>query len=155
MQSSPSEVSSDEHSVLSAGDVMDLQTAPVELSIEAPPQVLRVSSPNGQRECTGEYDLVLDEYANGLPLWKQRTGKYWLYSALSSRWCIGGPDVQEDNFARSAGYVSQAAQHKGLMPDRVFQTWQRWDGRRSVKDASIMITSQDQQTVDGQGVINV
>jgi len=154
MQSAPSEVSSD-HSVMSEGYMSDQQTAPVELGIQAPPQVLCVNSPNGQRECVGEYDLVLDEYANGLPLWKQRNGKHWLYSSLSSRWCIGGPDVQQDNFARSAGYISQAAVHKGLMPDRVFQTWQRWDGKKSVRDCSVTIISEDQQTVDGQVVINI
>jgi len=153
MQSAPSEVSSEND--LSTDNTSDLQTEPVEMSVQTPPQVLRVCSPNGRRECAGEYDLVLDEYANGLPLWKQRNGKHWLYSAISSRWCIGGPDVQEDNFARSAGYISQAAVHKGLMPDCVFQTWQRWDGTKSVKDAGITIISEDQQTIDGQVVINI
>jgi len=155
MQSAPSEASSD-HSVLSEGDdTSDLQTAPVEMSIQAPPQVLYVCSPNGQGECAGEYDLVVDEYANGLPLWAQRNGKHWFYSSISSRWCVGGPDVKQDDFARCAGYISQVGVHKGLMPDCVFQTWQRWDGKKSVKDASILITSKHQQTVDGQVVINI
>jgi len=104
-----------------------------------PPQLLCVISPNGQRECAGTYEFVFGESANGQPLWKLQGGERWLYSGTSGRWCIGGADVKREDFARTAGFISQTVQHKGATPDRTCSVWQRWNGTQFEKDTRITV----------------
>mmetsp|Transcript_150538 Transcript_150538/g.419489 ORF Transcript_150538/g.419489 Transcript_150538/m.419489 type:complete len:459 (-) Transcript_150538:115-1491(-) len=107
-----------------------------------PPRILRVTSANGQRECAGEYLLVQNTQRNGQCLWRQIKGEHFLYSGLNGRWCIAGQDVKDDNFARSAGWISQTAPHGGRMPDRSLLPWQRWDGKRFLRDDGITVVAQ-------------
>merc|ERR1719436_2395939 len=48
-------------------------------------------------ECSGRYDTV-GEWANGYPVWKQRAGSCWLYSATDGRWYIGGHEKRGSGF---------------------------------------------------------
>ncbi|CAE7200426.1 unnamed protein product, partial [Symbiodinium necroappetens] len=43
------------------------------------PSPLRVASPNGQQRCAGEYALMPDCTANGLPVWEHKAGRCYLY----------------------------------------------------------------------------
>jgi len=113
---------------------------------EEPPRLLSVASPHGQKDCAGEYMLVERMRPNGQPVWRQQNGEHWLYSGTTARWCIGGQDVKDDAFARSAGWISQTVPHEGQMPDKVFAAWQRWDAGQNmfVKDDGIAVVGRSQ-----------
>merc|ERR1712113_633300 len=84
-------------------------------------------APNGQQACSGVYNLVVGQTANGHPLWKHNTDDFWLYSGHTNRWCIGGKDVEQDQFRRSSGFLLQTLPHSDNMPNKVASIWQRWD----------------------------
>uniref|UniRef100_A0A7S4QDQ3 Uncharacterized protein n=1 Tax=Alexandrium monilatum TaxID=311494 RepID=A0A7S4QDQ3_9DINO len=115
------------------------RSTPRRSKYKEPSKMLCVISPTGQRECAGTYLLVEGTTANGHPIWRQEGGERWLYSGTTGRWCIGGKDVQEDNFQRNSGFISQTAAHKGVMPDRMSGVWQRWAGEAFVKDCRIAV----------------
>lgn len=106
------------------------------------PQVLSVTSPNGQQRCQGSYELVVGHRPNGQHLWKQRGGPHWMYCSAAGRWCIGGHDVKEEGFARNSGWISQSTvHHPGEMPDEVSALWHRWDGTAFQRDREISVVS--------------
>jgi len=110
------------------------------LTPSTPPQALRVTSPNGQEECSGIYVLVATEKPNGQPVWEQSCrGGHWLYSGKTGKWCIGGQDVRESNFDTAAGWLYQQRHHKGRMPHNVEGRWRRWDGSNFQEDDAIGI----------------
>lgn len=111
-----------------------------------PPRILLVTTPSGQKDCAGEYMLVERMKPNGQPVWRQQNGEHWLYSGTTSRWCIGGQDVKDDSFNRSAGWISQTVAHNGIMPDKVRAAWQRWDStvNQFVVDDSISVVGRPQ-----------
>eukprot|EP00406_Dinophysis_acuminata_P001528 CAMPEP_0179213018 /NCGR_PEP_ID=MMETSP0797-20121207/1438_1 /TAXON_ID=47934 /ORGANISM="Dinophysis acuminata, Strain DAEP01" /LENGTH=320 /DNA_ID=CAMNT_0020918715 /DNA_START=57 /DNA_END=1019 /DNA_ORIENTATION=- len=106
------------------------------------PHILYVVSPHGQHACEGAYIWLADETPNGQPLWKLAHGDYWLYSGTTGRWCIGGPDVRQEDFDRSAGYVYQTIKHGGWLPHQVDAAWKRWepDCGTFVEDTAIRIS---------------
>mmetsp|Transcript_104698 Transcript_104698/g.337562 ORF Transcript_104698/g.337562 Transcript_104698/m.337562 type:complete len:476 (-) Transcript_104698:57-1484(-) len=118
------------------------------------PKLLYLLSPNGQQRCVGAYVLVTREWPNGQPVWRQQDGPHWLYSCPKGRWCVGGSDVKEDNFRRSSGWISQAAPHLGLMPDRSYAAWQRWTGDRFEVDKQIAIISQPYLGASSEGMLS-
>jgi len=108
-----------------------------------PPRGLSVCSPNGQLTCVGVYELVPKELPNGNALWKKQDSNHWLYCGKNGRWCIAGIDVKKENFARSAGFISQTEVHRELLPDECTSPWQRWDGTAFQTDPDIRVTIVD------------
>lgn len=104
------------------------------------PRALCVVSPNGQHRCAGEYVLVAGEMVNGLPLWKQRGGKCFLYSGTNGSWIIGGNDAKEKDFKCSRGVIYSKRSHGGLMPEAVGCVWLRLSGEKFHEDASILVS---------------
>jgi len=103
------------------------------------PQAMRVHVPYGQRQCTGIYELVPDEKPNGQPLWKLRDGNLWLYYSQSGRWCIGGDDVRNEQFKRTAGFISQTSVETDVLPHECTTIWQRWTGNMFLEDDHIIV----------------
>jgi len=109
-------------------------------SVTGVPLEIRVVSPNGQHAYTGDYELVGDEWPNGLPIWRQRDGTHLLYSGRSKRWCLGGQDVRKRNFDCSAGHIYCSQEHKNAMPHMVRGAlWSRWDGAGFIEDPDISV----------------
>eukprot|EP00933_Yihiella_yeosuensis_P018678 TRINITY_DN15257_c0_g1_i1.p1 TRINITY_DN15257_c0_g1~~TRINITY_DN15257_c0_g1_i1.p1 ORF type:complete len:561 (-),score=97.48 TRINITY_DN15257_c0_g1_i1:121-1731(-) len=103
------------------------------------PYSLRVVTPNGQQRCAGEYVLVADELANGLPLWKQKSGKCFLYCGTNGSWIIGGSDAKERNFVCSKGVIHSKRPSGGVMPDKIGGVWLRLSGSQFDEDAAITV----------------
>jgi len=106
----------------------------------AKPFSLRIVSPNGQQRCAGEYQLVVGESANGLPLWRQKGGKCWLYSGSNGMWIVGGADAKEQNYHCTSGVICSKNPHGGLLPDRVGCVWLRLSGDSFHEDSSITVS---------------
>lgn len=104
------------------------------------PQSLRIISPNGQQRCAGEYILLVGEVANGEPVWKQKSGRSWLYSGSNGSWIVGGSDAKEKSFACSKGVIYCKHPHGGIMPDKVSGVWLRLDGSKFHEDVAIMVS---------------
>jgi len=101
--------------------------APLTGLADPPPNILLVVSPNLHKACAGCYILQANVLANGQPLWKHRGRAYWLFSAPTGHWAIGGEDVKNENFVRSSGWIYQERPHKGLMPDQSSSRWLLFD----------------------------
>eukprot|EP00930_Biecheleria_cincta_P036067 TRINITY_DN24767_c0_g1_i1.p1 TRINITY_DN24767_c0_g1~~TRINITY_DN24767_c0_g1_i1.p1 ORF type:complete len:530 (+),score=64.46 TRINITY_DN24767_c0_g1_i1:39-1628(+) len=101
------------------------------------PFSLRVSSSNGQQRCAGEYVLMSEDMANGLPLWKQKGGKCYIYCGTNGSWVIGGSDAKERNFNCAKGVIYSQRASGGLMPDRIGGVWLRLSPDGFVEDPSI------------------
>merc|ERR1740121_2106621 len=107
-------------------------------------RVLHVKAPRHLAPCTGEYDLVLDQYPNGQPLWKKRRADRWLYSGTDGKWYIGGATSQNQGFHCASGFIVCNKAHHGVTPDRMFGPWEFGDGSDWFQDASIRITNSAQ-----------
>lgn len=108
------------------------------------PETLRVESPNGQHSCEGGYVLVPEELPHGYPCWRlSPNGSRWLYSTKSGIWCIGGGDVNGEQFGRSAGFIFQGEAHLGRLPHEHDAPWHRWDGKAFVVDTSITVVVEE------------
>uniref|UniRef100_A0A7S4R324 Uncharacterized protein n=1 Tax=Alexandrium monilatum TaxID=311494 RepID=A0A7S4R324_9DINO len=105
-----------------------------------PPKMLTVASPNGQKECDGEYALVAEETVNGQPLWKQLEAKRWLYSGTDGTWLIGGPKQKEQGFACRTGFLHLRQAHEGKLPHLVEAMWRRVDGKQWREDGDIRVS---------------
>lgn len=107
-----------------------------------PPAVLHVTSPNGQHHCTGSYDLVAGEKANGNPIWKMSGGLRWIYCGQAGKWVIGDEQEKAKAFQCSAGYVATCGPHASITPDRVQMgfKWLDADGRTWHEDADIFVS---------------
>lgn len=104
------------------------------------PHSLRIVSPNGQERCAGEYVLVAGEAANGQPVWKQKSGRCWLYTGSTGAWIVGGNDAREKNFDCSRGVIYSKHPHGGRMPDKVGSVWLRLGGDKFTEDSAIMVS---------------
>ncbi|CAE8701923.1 unnamed protein product, partial [Polarella glacialis] len=104
---------------------------------EVPPKLL-VHSPKGQSECSGAY-LLLEEKANGQPLWRKEAANRWLYSGTDGTWIVGGSKQQNLGFACRTGLLHLAKAHDGQTPDRVQGSWKRVDGKEWADDADIKV----------------
>jgi len=103
----------------------------------AAPEVLQVAIPMpGLEQLVGEYELMLGEAANGMPVWRKVGGDFWFYSCIDSSWGIGGIDAKEKKFKCSLGFIYSGV-HNGLMPHKVQGPWRRHD---DVEDLGIAIT---------------
>ncbi|CAE8606978.1 unnamed protein product, partial [Polarella glacialis] len=105
--------------------------------VEVPAKLL-VRSPNGQSECSGAY-LLLEEKANGQPLWRKEAANRWLYSGTDGTWLVGGSKQQTLGFACRTGLLHLAKAHDGQTPDRVQGSWKRVDGKEWADDADIKV----------------
>eukprot|EP00746_Dinoflagellata_sp_MGD_P085342 gnl/MRDRNA2_/MRDRNA2_33787_c0_seq1.p1 gnl/MRDRNA2_/MRDRNA2_33787_c0~~gnl/MRDRNA2_/MRDRNA2_33787_c0_seq1.p1 ORF type:complete len:953 (+),score=145.64 gnl/MRDRNA2_/MRDRNA2_33787_c0_seq1:58-2859(+) len=106
----------------------------------AAPQALHVSIPSpGLEALRGEYELILGEAANGMPVWRKVGGDYWFFSCIDSSWGIGGTDVKEKKFKCSLSFIYSAV-HNGSMPHKMEGSWNRWD---DVEDPDISIRCVD------------
>jgi len=118
------------------------------------PFSLRVVTPNGQSRCGGEYQLAIGEMANGMPVWRHKSGKSWLYTGTSGMWIIGGGDAKERNFECTRGVIYSKYAHGGLMPDRIDSIWLRLSGDKFHEDSSITVSIKPSplyvQTPNGQ-----
>lgn len=112
---------------------------------KAAPAVLYVSSPNGQTGCFGMYEIVKDELANGLPVWRQLGGERWIYTDLVGRWSIGSSKVKEKSFQCNSGFIVTEKPHAGVMPHQMLSVkWVRFDEEKKAwrKDEDITIASE-------------
>jgi len=66
---------------------------------------------------------------------------HWLYCGKNGRWSIAGTDVREENFVRSAGFISQTAICRDQQPEEYTAPWQRWDGESFVVDNDISVSA--------------
>jgi len=105
----------------------------------AAPSALRLVSPNGQQRCAGEYNIVAGEFANGLPIWRQKTGKCWLYSGTNAHWIVGGTDAKEKEFKCAKGVIYSKNPHGGLLPDRLGCVWMRLHDSDFNEDSAIHV----------------
>mmetsp|Transcript_57662 Transcript_57662/g.122669 ORF Transcript_57662/g.122669 Transcript_57662/m.122669 type:complete len:659 (-) Transcript_57662:27-2003(-) len=103
------------------------------------PLQLRVTVPNGPSQCAGDYVLVPGEMISGMPLWRLRDGKLWLYSGLNGSWIIGGSDAKDRSFHCNKGILYSKRAHGGHMPDRVGGLWLRLGENGFEEDASIRV----------------
>lgn len=104
-----------------------------------PPSLLRVVSPNGRQECSGEYVVVEGETPHGYPLWKHRDSDYWVYTGTKGSWLIGGIEERIDNFGCSSGVIVCGRPHNGDLPQSKGHRW-FWNGRSL--DSSIIVTAE-------------
>eukprot|EP00929_Paragymnodinium_shiwhaense_P099394 TRINITY_DN61017_c0_g2_i1.p1 TRINITY_DN61017_c0_g2~~TRINITY_DN61017_c0_g2_i1.p1 ORF type:complete len:2533 (+),score=513.92 TRINITY_DN61017_c0_g2_i1:326-7600(+) len=103
-----------------------------EIRIERLPPIPHMVQVRSQslRECDGKYEVVDGAFPNGLPIWKQRNGKHYLFSGPPKsaggckdyRWFIAGPDAKRDEFASGQGVLCSKDIHYGTMPDRM-EAW--------------------------------
>lgn len=111
--------------------------AAITVSAEAAPPVFRVSSPNGQKECSGVYELVVGERANGHAIWTKRGGgaRCWIFMGENHQWTIGGEGAKAKNFACASGYIFHAPSHTGGWAHKHTSGWKWFDNpSRSWKD---------------------
>lgn len=104
------------------------------------PFALRVVSPNGQQRCTGEYILMSEAMANGLPLWKHKSGRSFLYCGTNGSWVVGGADARSKKFKCARGVVFSKRKSGGLMPDKTEGVWLRLSGKEFNEDAAISVS---------------
>ncbi|CAE7765388.1 PCBP1, partial [Symbiodinium sp. CCMP2456] len=104
------------------------------------PSPLRVASPNGQQRCAGEYALMPDCTANGLPVWEHKAGRCYLYCGTNGSWILGGSDAKEKGFKCAKGVVYSKRASGGLMPDKVGGGWLRLHGDKFHEDSAITVT---------------
>lgn len=104
-----------------------------------PSEELLVTPPGELTACAGMYEIVVDLYPNGQPVWRQVGGDFWLFSGRNGKWFIGGEQARLKRFDCSMGYIRCSAPHKGLTPDRVEQVWQWGDGTRWRDDPHISV----------------
>eukprot|EP00660_Eupelagonema_oceanica_P019496 gene19496-biopygen36865 len=109
------------------------------MCIRAASKILRVVSTTRQTETAGFYNLVPDQQANGMPVWK--CGKMWLYSTTNGEWCFASADdhigIGKD-FAVQRGWIISTS-HGGLMPNAV-AGWHSFDGYGWPDDTGISVT---------------
>ncbi|CAE8690485.1 unnamed protein product [Polarella glacialis] len=90
------------------------------------PLTIEVKSPNGQKFCTGLYELVEGSRPNGKPLWKKSgQPERWLY-CYRGVWNVCGKDICDENFETDAGYIFSAHKDDVASPDLV-SCWRRFD----------------------------
>lgn len=111
------------------------------LSTKADPPVLRMTSPNGQTDCAGEYMLVATQRPNGQLLWKHRENERWLFYTTEGKWSVGGPKEKGDNFACCTGYIYRNSAEVETLPNQGIGTWERWDGSQWVEDLAVMVAA--------------
>eukprot|EP00439_Symbiodinium_sp_Y106_P031691 s2784_g3.t2 len=104
------------------------------------PSPLRVASPNGQQRCAGEYALMPDCTANGLPVWEHKAGRCYLYCGTNGSWILGGSDAKEKGFKCAKGVVYSKRASGGLMPDKVGGGWLRLHSDKFQEDSAITVT---------------
>mmetsp|Transcript_106052 Transcript_106052/g.253129 ORF Transcript_106052/g.253129 Transcript_106052/m.253129 type:complete len:535 (-) Transcript_106052:162-1766(-) len=104
------------------------------------PSPLRVASPNGQQRCAGEYALMPDCTANGLPVWEHKAGRCYLYCGTNGSWIFCGSDAKEKGFKCAKGVVYSKRASGGLMPDKVGGGWLRLHGDKFHEDSAITVT---------------
>mmetsp|Transcript_30572 Transcript_30572/g.87743 ORF Transcript_30572/g.87743 Transcript_30572/m.87743 type:complete len:577 (-) Transcript_30572:85-1815(-) len=103
------------------------------------PFSLRLVSPNGPQRCTGEYQILGGEMANGMPIWRHRGGKLWLYAGINGTWIVGATDAKEKNFKCNKGVIYSKRAHGGLTPERVSGVWVRLDENEFEEDLDIKV----------------
>merc|ERR1719336_3820329 len=97
------------------------------------PAQLTVKSPNGQQQVQGPY-LLQDERANGMPLWRQKGGHFWIYGMTNGMWGFGRAEERAANFNSTKAAVCCRTPHDGMLPHRMPGHWVRWDGEGWLKD---------------------
>lgn len=113
-----------------------------EIPWDMPPR-LYLASPLCQQPYAGEYALLEEVMANGMPVWRQRGGNRWLYSSPNGKWCFGAEDVRRKNFDHNGGHVYCATQHGGQNPEVVHaEGWRCFDGDAKVhrSDSQVLVT---------------
>merc|ERR1719253_811419 len=106
------------------------------ISVSSEPGTLYVQTPHGHHKCAGEYRLVGGEGFHGLPVWKQRSGNYKIFSNKAGAWVIGSLDAKDSRPA-----IQCEKEHKGDLPDKMGHSWTRRDGDSLVEDADIRIST--------------
>lgn len=91
---------------------------------------LRVFAPPcGPHDLSGSYDSS-GEWANGFPVWRQRAGYYWLYSATDGRYYVGGTEKRVSLFQAATegsdglSFIRSASTHNGAGPEEVVGPWE-------------------------------
>eukprot|EP00440_Ansanella_granifera_P008704 gb/GFBE01009433.1/.p1 GENE.gb/GFBE01009433.1/~~gb/GFBE01009433.1/.p1 ORF type:complete len:764 (+),score=114.80 gb/GFBE01009433.1/:1-2292(+) len=100
----------------------------IQLSIDPPPQVLHVTSPNGKQRKAGTFELLEGQLANGQPMWtKSGNGdEQLLYSGADGRWYVSGKvEPTRKNFNCSLGLIASAEPHGSIWPQLIAEGgWQ-------------------------------
>jgi len=119
---------------------------------KAPPEALRflrVLLPNGPSWCVGQYELLPEKRANGMPLWRQRGAERLLFGGKHGSWLIGKSwsDLEADRGA------IRLKDHRGMMPQAVAGTWERslgaskWKADSDISVCEAMSDSDDEDSL--------
>jgi len=90
-------------------------------SFPVPPSSLHILSRGVHQDKTGEFQLVENQYANGMPVWK-RVGlgeEMWLYSGTSSKWYVCCKAASKKEFDCNIGDLASTDRHGGALPHRM------------------------------------
>merc|ERR1712107_236018 len=83
--------------------------------------------------CDGTYVLIPGREANGFPLWKHEKSNNWLFSDITYRWVIGGPEEKAQGFMCKTGLLASWNSHNLRWPHEIAAgSWVRYDLDRQV-----------------------
>merc|ERR1719336_3708921 len=102
------------------------------------PAQFTVKCPNGQQRVQGPY-LLQDERANGMPLWRQKGGHFWIYAMTNGAWGFGTAKEWVANFDAAVGTVCCNTRHNGMLPHRMLGHWLGWNGEEWLEDPEITL----------------
>jgi len=99
------------------------------------PSLLRVRVPNGPERCGGEFELVRDLWANGMPVWKRCGGECHLYGDLHGEWVFGASAASVTS--NSGALVLK--DHRGILPHEASGTWDRRVENKWLPDPQVVV----------------
>lgn len=104
------------------------------------PELLRLQSPNFQKETSGDYEFVPGQTPNGRPLWKKKGGDRWLYFNTDSNWIVGGPSERDKKFNCTNGFVFHGRSNAAALPVGLQGSWTLFDGKGWREDPTVTLS---------------
>eukprot|EP00660_Eupelagonema_oceanica_P019667 gene19667-biopygen26096 len=106
------------------------------------PETLRLVSTTREQTKAGFYNLVPDQQANGMPVWRRDNN--WLYSGKNGKWHFAAKSDHigmYKDFAVSHGSIHCPDEHGGLMPNAV-NGWKSWGDGEWYADTGVSVTGE-------------
>lgn len=102
------------------------------------PQMLKLTSPNGQKDRAGIYVLDEEEFPHGMPLWRHAHNNNLIYPMLNGRWGVATQKEYKGGNSNLA-YIFCPTDHGGLLPHQLKCPWKYWSGSSWVVDKELSI----------------
>jgi len=106
------------------------------------PNIIHISVPAGpgvtqdQALCTGKYERMGNERANGAPVWTNDRADRFLYHGNDDNWYVGDEEEMDLGFDCDQGYIRHESAG-GMMPHLLEGDWER--GEEWIEDPAITV----------------